>query len=308
MRVIDFETIASAAQDSFAFVFRCEEVFHDKISMAAAKILNNKDRCPLVCLTGPSGSGKTTTAMKLQQYLENLNVRVIMLSMDNFFLPLDRRPPEAEDWESPYCVDFEKLIDCVHRLSDGKTAEIPRYDFKAGTTAEYQTMQGDKDAIIIVEGIHMLNPLIFDRVRSEAMGVYVAPRTRILTSDDRVVTPEQIRIGRRMLRDYYNRGHSLQQTIERARSVDAGEQKYIQPNKGNAKIHIDTFHDYEPCLLARYLKEIPDVGEQIGYEFLRESGLAELARFVREIPPLTTDYIPRDSLLREFVGGSSFEY
>ena len=88
MRVIDIENITEAMRDDTRFVLRCEEVFHDKISAAAASILMNKSKKPLVCLTGPSGSGKTTTAMRLKAYLENLGVKVCLLSMDNFFLPL----------------------------------------------------------------------------------------------------------------------------------------------------------------------------------------------------------------------------
>ena len=223
MRVIDIENIVTNMKDDTRFVLRCEEVFHDKISSAAASILMNKGQKPIVCLTGPSGSGKTTTAMRLREYLENLGVKVCMLSMDNFFLPLDQRPPEASDWESPYCVNRDLLIEDIHRLMDGELVELPVYDFKAGGVGGYKPMQGDKDAVIIAEGIHMLNPLIFDQLRSEATGVYVAPRTRIITHKDRIVRPEQLRVARRMIRDYQGRGHSLRQTVERAESVDRGK-------------------------------------------------------------------------------------
>ena len=124
MRIIDLETINQAMNNETQFVLRCEEVFHDKISSAAASILMNKGQKPIVCLTGPSGSGKTTTAMRLREYLENLGVKVCMLSMDNFFLPLDQRPPEASDWESPYCVNRDLLIEDIHRLMDGEPVEL----------------------------------------------------------------------------------------------------------------------------------------------------------------------------------------
>jgi len=169
-------------------------------------------------------------------------------------------------------------------------------------------MEGDRDAIIIAEGIHMLNPLIFDRVRDMATGLYVAPRTRIITADDKIVRPEQLRVARRMIRDYNNRGHSLRDTVIRAESVDRGELRYIMPNKPNASIHIDTFHDYEPCILARYLKEIPEFYEQLDDAFIEEHGLTDLIKVVNSVPPLRTDYVPRDSIVREFVGGSSFSY
>ena len=308
MRVIDIENITTAMRDDTKFVLRCEEIFHDKVSSAAATLLMNKRNKPIVCLTGPSGSGKTTTAMRLQAYLENLGVKVLLLSMDNFFLPLDQRPPEATDWESPYCVNRALLIDSIHRLMDGQAVDLPIYDFKSGGVGGYKTMQGEKDAVVIAEGIHMLNPLIFDEVRSEATGVYVAPRTRIITTDDKIVRPEQLRVARRMIRDYQNRGHSLRDTIERAQSVDAGELNYIMPNKPNASIHIDTFHDYEPCILARYLKEIPEFYEQLDEAYIEDRGLTDLFKVVNSVPPLRTDYVPRDSIVREFVGGSCFEY
>ena len=214
MRVIDLENINYAMRSETQFVLRCEEVFHDKISAAATTILSNKGEKPLVALTGPSGSGKTTTAMRLQEYLQNLGVHVCLLSMDNFFLPLDQRPPEATDWESPYCVNVEQLVSCISQLADGKEADIPWYDFKEGKTGGYRKMQGDKDGIIIAEGIHMLNPLIFEKIRGIANGIYVAPRTRIITYDDKIVRPEQLRVARRLIRDYNTRGHSLRETVE----------------------------------------------------------------------------------------------
>ena len=100
----------------------------------------------------------------------------------------------------------------------------------------------------------MLNPIIFDRIRSQANGIYVAPRTRIITTQDRIVRPEQLRVARRLIRDYNTRGYDLRKTIERAHNVDRGEVQYIAPYKPNASIHIDSFHDYEPCILARYLR------------------------------------------------------
>ena len=268
MRVIDIENITYNMRRQTQFVLRCEEVFHDKISAAAATILENKETKPLVALTGPSGSGKTTTAMRLRAYLENLGVKVCLLSMDNFFLPLDQRPPEAADWESPYCVNWNLLVSVLEELKAGRQADVPWYDFVKGTTGGWRKMQGDPEAVIIIEGIHMLNPIIFDRIRSQANGIYVAPRTRILTTEDRIVRPEQVRVARRLIRDYNTRGYGLRETVLRARSVDAGERNYIAPHKGNASIHIDTFHDYELCILARYLREIPQFTQELTPEFM----------------------------------------
>ena len=219
-----------------------------------------------------------------------------------------RLPDGTLDYENPDTLDLPLIKQCLRQLSETGKTELPIYDFKSGTTGSWFRMQGDRDAVIIAEGIHMLNPLIFDQLRSEATGVYVAPRTRIITHKDRIVRPEQLRVARRMIRDYQGRGHSLRQTVERAESVDRGELNYIMPNKPNASIHIDTFHDYEPCILARYLKEIPEFYSQLDDQFIAEHGLSDLMDVVNSVPSLHTDYVPRDSIVREFVGGSCFEY
>ena len=308
MRVIDIADIIYAMRSQTQFVLRCEEVFHDKISSAASVILSAQPRKPFVCLTGPSGSGKTTTAMRLKAYLENLGVRVIQLSMDNFFLPLDERPPEAESWESPYCVNRALLLDVIDRLSQGQTVQTPVYDFRQNRTGSWIPVEGSREAVIIAEGIHMLNPLIFEPIRARATGVYVAPRTRLITADDQIVKPEQIRVARRMLRDYLGRGKSLRETISRAQTVDEGERQYIAPNKPNASVHIDTFHDYELCILAKYLRKLPQFASELDDAFVAEHGLTVLMDVVRSLPPLDCPYVPRDSIVREFVGGSCFQY
>lgn len=309
VRVIDIENITYNMRRQTQFVLRCEEVFHDKISAAAATILETKHTKPLVALTGPSGSGKTTTAMRLRDYLENLGVKVCLLSMDNFFLSLDQRPPEvAGDWESPLCVNWDLLVSVLEGLRAGREVDVPWYDFISGATGGWRKLQGDPEAVIIIEGIHMLNPIIFDRLRTQANGIYVAPRTRIITTEDRIVRPEQMRVARRLIRDYNTRGYGLRDTVLRAKSVDAGERNYIEPHKGNAAIHIDTFHDYELCILARYLREIPQFAQELTPEFMAQHDLADLLQVVNSIPPLHTPYVPRDSLVREFVGGSCYEY
>ena len=308
MRVIDIEYINDNMKDDLSFVFRCEETFHDKIGKAAVKILERRADHPVILITGPSGSGKTTTAMRLKDYLNNLDIPVTMLSMDNFFLPVDQRPPEAEDWESPYCVDWKWLNEAVRILKDGKEAEIPQYDFKTSDRKDPIRLQGDPNSLIIIEGIHMLNPIIFDQLKDISTGIYVAPRTRVVTLEDRVLRPEQIRIARRMLRDYTGRGRSLRETVLMAKSVDSGEMQHIQPYKGNARIHIDTFHDYELCILAEHLRKILKDSIPLDMDFIKENRLMELYQAAQAMLPLKTGYIPKDSIVREFIGGSRYVY
>ena len=305
MRVIDLENINYAMRNETQFVLRCEEVFHDKISAAAAAILSNRQEKPVVALTGPSGSGKTTTAMRLQEYLQNLGVKVCLLSMDNFFLPLDQRPPEATDWESPYCVNRDLLVDCIHRLADGQEVEVPWYDFVTGNTGGWHKMQGDKDAIIIAEGIHMLNPLIFDRLRSEANGIYVAPRTRIITNDDKIVRPEQLRVVRRMIRDYETRGASVQHTLAMWDSVQRGEKRWIFPYQENADVMFNSALLFEFAVLRLHAEPILMGVPRNCPEYCEAY---RLLKFIKYFVPVQDKEIPPTSLLREFLGGSSFKY
>ncbi|MBQ7728170.1 MAG: hypothetical protein IJT60_06295 [Clostridia bacterium] len=309
MRIIDVDYLMQNMREETAFILKCEELFHDKISSAAAKVIENmvKGR-RIVCLTGPSGSGKTTTAFRLRDYLHNLTVPVIMLSMDNFFLPAALRPPEATDFESPFCVDIPRLTRCARDLFQGKKVEVPTFDFKTSEYGPSYEVQGDKEAVIILEGIHMLNPLIFNSLRSMALGIYASPRTRVLTADEKVIHPHFLRVARRMLRDSSTRGRSLQETVLNMESVNAGERLYITPHRHNAEIHLDTFHDYEPCILAHYLKELPSFQEELTPEFVKAHELDDLIGLVEQLPPLKTSYIPRDSLLREFIGGSIYQY
>lgn len=310
MRIIDVEYITQNMRDENAFVLRCEELFRSKISSAAARIISSRDKGNnIVCLTGPSGSGKTTSALRIRDYLNNLYIPVHMISMDNFFLPNDKRPEEAKkDWESPLCVDRDRLIDCIYRLKRGEKVEMPTFDFKNNDYGPTYVEKGKPSAVIIVEGIHMLNPYLFDPLRENAVGIYTAPRTRVLTNDEQVVSPQQLRVARRMLRDIRGRGHSLSDTISRMNSVDAGEQKYIQPYKENAQIHIDTFHDYEPCILAMYLKAISSFREELTPDLISQYHLENLITLVNEVPELITQYVPKDSIMREFVGGSKYKY
>ncbi|MBQ1264196.1 MAG: hypothetical protein IIY04_02120, partial [Oscillospiraceae bacterium] len=124
----------------------------------------------------------------------------------------------------------------------------------------------------------------------------------------RYTTPAADNTRQQPASNYHGRGKTLRATIARAQEVDRGEVQYIAPYKPNAAVHIDTFHDYELCLVAKYLRELPQFDAELDDAFIREHGLDVLMQVVRELPPLETPYVPHDSLVREFIGGSRFEY
>lgn len=307
LRVLDLRDIVSRMENETRFVLECEEQYHDKISMAAATVLRDFGKRPFVALTGPSGSGKTTTAKRLKMYLENLGVKVIQLGMDNFFFSDDEAPAEADnDWESPYYVNRERLWDAIDTLSRGETAQIPVFDYAAGHVSHTVPVEGSREAIIIVEGIHMLNPLLLEPIHDRSTGVYVAPATRIITPQDQLVTPQMLRVARRLLRDYRTRGHSLRDTVERAEGVDRGEETHIAPYQKYADVTIDSFHDYELCALTGKLRKLPEYDAELTVDFMVSHGLAPLAEAMSLLPAFHCPYVPLNSLIREFIGGSLF--
>lgn len=153
MRVIDIENINFAMRNETQFVLRCEEVFHDKIQTAVATVLPTRQTKPFIMLAGPSGSGKTTTAMRLQDYLENLGIPVCLLSMDNFFYSTEDRPAEAAaDPESPLCVNIDLLVSCMERLSAGETVDTPVFNFKAGRPLKRKRSAAPKTPLSLWKG------------------------------------------------------------------------------------------------------------------------------------------------------------
>ena len=151
MRIIDLETINQAMNNETQFVLRCEEVFHDKVSSAAAAVLS-AGRERIVALTGPSGSGKTTTAMRLRDYLEKSGRQGLPAEHGQLFLPLDQRPPEATDWESPYCVNVDLLVSCIGRLLDGEQVDIPGTISRLALPAAISPCRATRTALSLPRG------------------------------------------------------------------------------------------------------------------------------------------------------------
>ena len=247
-----------------------------------------------------SGSGKTTTAMRLKAYLENLGVKVCLLSMDNFFLPLADRPPELTDWESPLCVNRDLLIDCIHRLSDGEEVELPIYDFateQRSAEVEPIDLQG---GVCIVEGIHALNPELTGLVKGDDIyRIYAGLREEYCIDGRRVINTQDIRLCRRTLRDAAARGRSPAKTLAMWDRVLDGETRYIKGFKTTADFLLDTSFTYELGLIAKLLRPVSQ-------RFTLEGHNAELwdetARRFEHVAPVELELLPADSMLREFYG------
>lgn len=309
MRIKNIEEINKNIKDNpLRYIIKSEEFYHNRIVDAITDIALSKGQYPVVCLAGPSGSGKTTTALRIKEYLSNLGINVITISMDNYYLPAYKRV--GLDLESPECIDIELLNSHLLELSSKPNAIVksPIYSFKKGDISRYQTIKRSNNEIILFEGLHALNPLIVDPIKDYYKGIYIAPRTNIKIEDE-TITPKNIRLIRRLLRDYNYRGSNFAETVLNAERVNAGESKYIAPYKSNASIYIDTFLDYEPAVLIDKLNSItPSLDKAFSDEFIKKHNLQPILKLAKEIELLKLDNVPKNSVIREFAGGSTLKY
>lgn len=298
---------ALLSADPVAVLEQDRRLYFDQISRAAEVIAANADNRPVVLLAGPSGSGKTTTALLLERELEARGLGTHTLQMDHYFSPLT--PEELEllkenklDLEKPSRVDGPFFRQQLGQLLRGEPVDLPRYDFKESKRIfEGHTLQRKPGEIVIMEGIHALNPEVSGYTH-QTTRVYVSVRTRVRTGEGETLHPSKIRLARRILRDRTGRGRSIHDTVGMKAKVDAGETKYIMPFKPNAHIDIDTFYSSELGIYRPYLLE--ELRSVLG----TYPDLADLIHTLEELPEVPSDIVPRDSLLREFIGGSELAY
>ena len=310
MRIIDLENINYAMRNETQFVLHCEEVFHDKVSAAAAAILTGGRDKRIVALTGPSGSGKTTTAMKIEKLLDESGVETHTISMDNYFNTIDpetapRNREGAIDYESPFCLDIDLLNRHFAMLDRGETIHIPKYEFARQMRSDIlsQPLHLGKDELAIFEGIHALNDVIIGK-NPKAFKLYIAARSNVVDEDGSVVFYHHwLRLCRRIVRDYKFRGSDAAFTLKMWANVRRGEKLYISPYKENANLKFDSSLATEVCVMKPYV--VPLLQELPRGEYPEADAI--LAAYER-IETLDESLIPVDSLIREFIGGGSFSY
>lgn len=292
-----------------SFADESEAVYHAQLHEAAEKIAADKDSCPVVLISGPSGSGKTTTALRIGNILQSEGIPAHIISMDNYFLPgettdLPTNEDGSIDLESPYRLDIPLLNKHINMINNCETVEIPVFDFATQSRPRAVMMKRSKNEIVIFEGIHALNPEVTGQVSSFAKGIYVSVRTRIMSADGAVMHPRLIRLLRRINRDRLFRGRSIGEIFTLFDSVSKGEELYIMPFKDRASVEIDTFLAYEASV---YKNAVYD-------DLLKCSSLADnedyrtICAFLKELEAMDVKYSPKISLIREFVGGSDYDY
>ena len=300
-RLVETSLINTAAESAKSFVSHCEIEYESRVYAAAGEVLASG--CHVVMLTGPSASGKTTSAHKLAAALERRSCPAQVVSLDNFYLNLNdypRLPDGSKDYENITALDIPAIHTVLSQLLTRGEAELPVFDF----TTEYRKPETEhinlNGGVCVVEGIHALNPILTETLpRDKVYKIYAGLREEYSHKGQRVLPTRDIRLARRMVRDYKYRGHSLEKTLGMWSSVCAGEDRFIKPFKVEADLLLDTSFSYEPCLLAG---EIAPLAGRLPDDSPLAEMLNSLAGRFALCDPLSLDLVPADSMLREFLG------
>ena len=264
----------------------------------------------MVLISGPSSSGKTTSAKRLGIELGVLGLRPVMISLDDYFVDREKTPKDANgdyDYEALEAIDLELFNDHLRRLIRGESVDIPRYDFITGRRMQHDNpLTLDERSILIIEGIHGLNPRLTPSIPdSQKFRIYISCFTSVAMDNlSRIATTDN-RLLRRLTRDYRQRGADAVSTLSRWASVRRGEEKHIFPYQENADVMLNSSLFYEISVLRPFaekiLREVPDTVPE--YDEARR-----MLKFLDNFIPIAPDEIPPTSILREFIGGSSFQY
>lgn len=292
------------------FVAECEQRYQSYIEKAANQIIGNLKKSPIVLLSGPSGSGKTTSAFKLEHELEKNGIISHTISIDDYFHDVDircaPRTPEGEiDFEHPECVDMELLNEHFCALSNGEEICIPKFLFarQKRSASMFRRLKLRENEIAIFEGIHALNDAV-TAPNPDAEKIYISAIIDYIDdSGETCFSGTWLRLMRRVVRDNSFRGSSASYTIALWGNVLRGETLYIDPYKDRANITINSALPYEVAVMKQFacplFTDLPEDNPQ-------KEELSQILPALEKFSDLAPEFVPDDSLLREFIGGSIY--
>lgn len=286
-----------------------EALQEKKIAKIAEQIAERRD-VKLILLAGPSSSGKTTTCKRLSIQLLTNGIRPLQISLDDYFVDRVKTPKDASgdyDYESIYALNLELINEQFNALFRGEEVELPKYNFQTGSSEKSgRRLHMDDHNVLIVEGIHALNPELTAHIpEAQKFRVYVSALTTILLDDHNYIPTSDNRLLRRIIRDYKYRGVSARETIRRWPSVRAGERKWIFPYQEEADVMLNSAMIFELAVIRQQAEPLLELVPQNSEE---HAEAYRLKKFLQYIHPISHTDIPPTSLLREFLGGSSFKY
>ena len=298
-------------QKSFEMIKLSEALHEKKVAQIADQIAHRESGVPrFVLISGPSSSGKTTFSKRLTIQLMVNGIRPVVISMDNYFVNREDTPRDENgewDFEHLHTLDLPLFRQQVADLLAGKTVSLPFYNFETGMR-EYRgdTLRLEKDTVVILEGLHALNPELMPNIPREAtFKIYVSSLTTVNLDNHNWIPTSDVRLIRRIVRDYRYRGYSARETIARLNSVQRGEDRWIAPFQEEADVMFNSALLFELAVLKRHAEPILDEVPKYCDEYTTAHRLKKYLSYFESIPERE---IPPTSFLREFVGGSSFRY
>ena len=286
-----------------------EALQEKKISQIADDIARRKG-IRLVLIAGPSSSGKTTTCKRLSVQLAVNGIKPVPISLDDYFVDRDKTPRDAQgdyDFEHLHALNLPLFNEQLNALFRGEEVELPRYDFPTGRSLlSGRKLRLGPNEVLVIEGIHALNPELTAQIPQDCIfRVYASALTTLLLDNHNYVPTTDNRPLRRIIRDYKYRGVSAVETIRRWPSVRNGENRWIFPFQENADQMFNTAMFFELAVIKRQAEPLL---EQVPESCVEYAEAYRLLKFLHYIRPIPEDQIPPTSLLREFLGGSSFTY
>ena len=291
-------------------IINISEALQEKKLAKIAEDIAQRKGVKLVLLAGPSSSGKTTSCKRLSIQLAVNGLKPLQISLDDYFVDRDKTPKDENgeyDFESIYALNLDLLNDQFNALFRGEEVDLPKYDFPSGKSIKSgKKLKLEPNNVLVVEGIHALNPELTAHIPEEQIyRVYASALTTILLDNHNYIPTTDNRLLRRIIRDYKYRGVSAQETIHRWPSVRAGENKWIFPFQENADAMLNTAMLYELSVLMMQaeplLQQVPENCEEYAEAY-------RLLKFLKYFKGIPYNNLPPTSLLREFLGGSSFHY
>ena len=297
-------------QRSLELIKLAEALHEKKVAHIADLIASSPHRPRFVLISGPSSSGKTTFSKRLSIQLMVNGLRPVTISIDNFFVNREDTPKDENgewDFEDINAIDIALFQEKLTALLNGEEVELPSFNFETGKR-EYrgEKLQLQKNNIVVLEGLHALNPKLTPSIpKEEKFKIYVSCMTTINLDNHNWIPTTDIRLLRRIVRDYRYRGYSARETIARCPSVRRGEEKWIYPYQEYADAMFNSSLLFELAVLKKHAEPILDEVPKYSDEY---SDAHRLQKFLSYFEPIPENEIPPTSFLREFVGGSSFHY
>ena len=291
-------------------VTRIAEALHEKKMAQIADMIAAKVTCPrLILISGPSGSGKTTFSKRLAIQMSVNGLKNVTLSLDNYFLDREETPRDETgeyDFEAPEALDLDLLNSQLLDLIAGKGVKIPRFNFKSGRCVGSRRFRLEPGQILILEGIHALNPSVTPSIPAiMKFEIYVSALAQLNIDNHNRVPTTDTRKLRRIVRDNLFRGYNALDTLIRWESISRGEDLYIFPYQEEADVMFNSSLVYELCVLKTYAEKLLREIKDDAHEYAEARRLLRFLSYFLEVP---SDEVPRNSILREFIGGSIFKY